>query len=56
MTDYQTALKNYSFEGVEKILLLLHEYNLRSLGIRDAGSEDASLMKEMVVKMMDTSL
>ncbi len=56
MADYETALKNYSFEGVESILLLLHEYNLRSIGINDSGTEDASLMKEMVVKMMDTSL
>jgi len=53
--DYQVAIKNYSLDGVENILLLLHEYNLKSLGVNDAGSEDASLLKEMVVKMMDKS-
>lgn len=51
--DYQLAVKNYSLEGVESILLLLHEYNLRSIGVNDSGTEDASLLKEMVVKMMD---
>lgn len=50
--DYMQAANLYKFEGVEKILLLLHTYNLRSVGVNDAGTEDASLMKEMVVKMM----
>ncbi len=42
----------YGYSGVEKILLLLHHYNLRSLGVNDKGTEDAELMKEMLVKMM----
>jgi DNA polymerase-3 subunit delta len=42
----------FGIEGVEKILLLFHEYNLRSIGIHDAGTSDADLMKEMVVKMV----
>ncbi|MEO7982650.1 MAG: DNA polymerase III subunit delta [Bacteroidota bacterium] len=46
------TVKNYGYEGVEKVLLLLHEYNLRSVGVNDTGTSDASLMKEMVVKMM----
>ncbi len=46
------AAKMYSYNGVEQALLLLHEYNLRSIGVNDSGTEDASLMKEMVVKMM----
>lgn len=50
--DYMTAGKNYGYDGVEKILLLLHQYNLKSIGINDAGTEDASLMKEMVMKMV----
>jgi DNA polymerase-3 subunit delta len=37
---------------VEKALLLLHHYNLKSVGVGDSGTEDASLLKEMVVKMM----
>lgn len=47
------AARNYGYEGTEKVILLLHHYNLRSLGVNDPGTEDASLLKEMVVKMMN---
>jgi DNA polymerase-3 subunit delta len=46
------ALKNYGYEGVERAVLLLHHYNLRSIGVNDVGTEDASLMKELVVKLI----
>ncbi len=46
------AAKTYGIQGIEKILLLLHEYNLRSIGINDTGTKDADLLKEMVVKMV----
>ena len=45
-------MKNYGYDGVEKILLLLHHYNLKSIGIGDTGTAGAILLKEMVVKMM----
>ncbi len=51
--DYMLTAKNYGFNGTENALLLLHHYNLRSIGIHDAGTTDASLLKEMVVKMMN---
>ena len=50
--EAQAAMKSYGFEGVEKAILLLHEYNLKSVGVHDAGTPHASLMKELVVKMM----
>ncbi|MFP5041865.1 DNA polymerase III subunit delta [Parasediminibacterium sp. JCM 36343] len=50
--SYQEAARNYKQQGVEAILLLLHEYNLRGIGINDTGTEDADLMKELIVKMM----
>lgn len=50
--DGLAAAKTYGLQGVEKILLLLHEYNLKSIGLNDAGTSDADLMKEMVVKMV----
>ena len=50
--DYLQAAQRYSVQGIEKIILLLHQYNLKSIGIDDAGTEDALLLKEMVVKMM----
>lgn len=46
------ASQTFGLQGIEKILLLLHEYNLRSIGIKDTGTADADLMKEMVVKMV----
>ena len=45
-------MKNYGYSGIEKLLLLLHHYNLKSVGVGDNGTSPASLMKEMVLKMM----
>lgn len=53
MKEYMQAAKLYTYPGVEKALLLLNQYNLKSIGVGDAGTEDASLLKEMVVKMMN---
>jgi DNA polymerase-3 subunit delta len=50
--DYLGAARKYDYPGVEKILLLLHQYNLRSVGVHDGGTSDAGLMKEMTVKIM----
>jgi DNA polymerase-3 subunit delta len=50
--EYLQAANLYSYPQVEQALLLLHEYNLRSVGINDTGTEDASLLKEMLVKMI----
>lgn len=47
------AAKLYGYEGVEKALLLLHNYNLKSVGINSANAGDAALLKEMVVKMIN---
>lgn len=46
------TLKNYGYEGVEKTILLLHSYNLKSLGVNNTGTPDASLLKELAVKML----
>ena len=46
------AMKNYGYPGVEKILLLLHHYDLKSKGVGDSGTSGALLMKEMVAKIM----
>ncbi len=51
--DYLLTARNYGMEGVENALLLLHHYNLRGLGVNDGGSTDASLMKELMAKMMN---
>jgi DNA polymerase III subunit delta len=50
--DYVSTATRFSYPEIEKILLLLYEYNLRNLGVNDAGTDDAELLKEMVVKMI----
>lgn len=50
--DYITAVRNYQYEGIENGLLLLHAYNLKSIGVNSTGAEDASLLKELVAKIM----
>jgi DNA polymerase III subunit delta len=50
--DYMHASKAYDYAGIEKALLLLHNYNLKSIGVNNAGAEDGSLLKEMVIKMI----
>jgi DNA polymerase-3 subunit delta len=50
--DIITCAKNYRQKGVENALLLLHEYNLKSLGIGSITTNDAGLLKEMVVRMI----
>ena len=50
--DYlQTAVK-FSSHEIEKVLLLLHQYNLKGIGVNDIGSSDAMLLKEMTAKMI----
>lgn len=50
--DAMGTAKSFGVQGMEKVLLLLHEYNLRSVGVHDGGTSEGGLMKEMVVKMM----
>ena len=52
MKDYMQAARLYTYPEVEQVLLLLHQYNLKSVGVGSPNTEDASLLKEMVVKMM----
>ncbi len=46
------TINNYGYDGIERILLLLHHYNLKGVGVGDTGTPDAALLKEMVVKMI----
>jgi DNA polymerase-3 subunit delta len=50
--DYLKATTIYSYPDLEKLILLLSDYNLKSIGIKNSGTPDASLLKEMVVKMI----
>lgn len=50
--QYMQAARAYDYAGVEKVLLLLHQYNLKSIGVNSVNTEDGSLLKEMVYKMI----
>lgn len=50
--DYISTSTKFSSSEIEKLLLLLYEYNLRNLGVNDSGTDDAELLKEMIVKMI----
>jgi DNA polymerase III subunit delta len=50
--EYINAAKKYDPHAVEKNILLLNQYNLKSIGINDAGTSDGMLLKEMIAKMM----
>ncbi len=42
----------YGYSGAEKVLLLLHQYNLRSIGVNDGNTDDGELLKELAVKII----
>jgi DNA polymerase-3 subunit delta len=50
--DYFAAANRFGLAGIENALLILHQYNLKSIGINNAATEDASLMKELIVKLI----
>lgn len=52
--DYIQAAKVYNYDEVERALLLLHNYNLKSIGVNNVGTEDGSLLKEMAIKIIGT--
>jgi len=52
LKDYTQANMLYKFDGIEQILLLLHSYNLKSIGIDSSSSGDMGLLKELIVKIV----
>lgn len=50
--DYLQAAQQYSASSIERLLLLLHQYNLKSIGINSIDTSDALLLKEMTAKIM----
>ncbi|GAB3021431.1 DNA polymerase III subunit delta [Niabella terrae] len=52
LKDYQRTAKTYGYTGVEKILLLLHQYNLKLIGVDSSKVKEEDLLKELVVKIM----
>lgn len=46
------TLKNYSFSDIEKVILLLHDANLKSIGIGTSGVSIGAIMKELSYKII----
>ena len=53
LRSYQPALKNYKGR-FGKVLAIIQEYDLRSKGINDRGTEQAELTKELLFKILMT--
>ena len=49
-------LMNYSYAEAEQVIMLLHYYNLKSIGIKNYGTSAGSLMKEMVYKIIKSGV
>ena len=47
------TIKNYSFLEMEQVILLLHDSNLKSIGIGNTGISAGALMKELSYKIMN---
>jgi DNA polymerase III subunit delta len=47
------TIRNYSFLETEQVLILLHHYNLKSIGINNHGVSPGSLMKELSYKIIN---
>lgn len=50
--DYETAAQKYNIARVVAIIALLRNYDVRSKGFGDAGTEPGDLMKEMIYKIL----
>lgn len=50
--DYRQTANLYGYQGIESALLLLHEYNLKSIGIHSTGNAEGKLLKEFLGKLL----
>ncbi len=50
--QYAQAVSLYGFQDIEKILVLLSDCNLKTLGIKRADTSDESLLQELIIKII----
>ncbi len=46
------AFRNYQKEGIEKAILILQQYNLKSIGFERGDTSDGEILKELVYKLI----
>ncbi|MFN4284552.1 MAG: DNA polymerase III subunit delta [Lacibacter sp.] len=52
LKEAKLAASAYGRQGILAALLLLHEYNLRSVGVGNGDAEPEALLKEFILKLM----
>jgi DNA polymerase-3 subunit delta len=52
MKDYEIAAKQYTIKKVVAIIAYLREYDVKSKGVDNAGSENSELLRELVFKIL----
>ncbi len=53
LNEYKDTLRAYTIGQLEKIMLLLREYDLKSKGVSSRVSKEGELLKELVVKILN---
>ena len=52
MSEYELAAKNYSVAKLMNIFNYLREYDMKSKGVEDTGTDEGDLLKELVYKIL----
>jgi DNA polymerase-3 subunit delta len=47
------VMMNYSYGEAQQVIIMLHHYNLKSIGIKNSDTSPGSLMKEMIYKIIN---
>ncbi|MFM7710557.1 MAG: DNA polymerase III subunit delta [Ferruginibacter sp.] len=48
----KTMMRQYGFTGIQQIILLLQQYNMKGMGVDDAGMDDGMLTRELMLKIL----
>jgi DNA polymerase-3 subunit delta len=51
--DYRLAAQNFSIQRLEYVFNTLEEFDLRSKGVNNGGTEEGELLREMIFKVMN---
>jgi DNA polymerase-3 subunit delta len=52
MKDYEIAARNYSIKKVVAVIAYLREYDIKSKGVDNTGSENSELLRELIFKIL----
>lgn len=51
---FRKSVRHYSTKQVEQIFSILKEYDLRYKGVKDTGTPEGELLKEMTIRILNT--